>query len=239
MRLRTNPVDGAEMVFIPAGEFLMGDDDMTDNPRRTVELSGYWIYRNLVTVTQFETFCRAAGSQMPEPPTFNPGWKQADHPMVNITWDAADAYARWAGAGLPSEAQWEKAARGADGRRYPWGDEFDADRLWCSKAELGDARGTHRVGELGVSPYGCTDMAGNAWQWCRDWYAPDFWKSSAADGPDPENRTYGEKRGHVPRGGSWGGYYPDYFRTAYRGLPPTCRVNVVGFRCVIRADLDE
>jgi formylglycine-generating enzyme required for sulfatase activity len=79
---------------------------------------------------------------------FNPGWSKEDHPIVCVTWEDAMAYARWAEADLPTEAQWEKAARGADGRKYPWGDEFDRARLWCSRSTVCDAGGTHRVGDL-------------------------------------------------------------------------------------------
>ena len=129
---RINPKDGAVMVYVPAGEFVMGDDQMPrSSPRRTVTLDAFWIYKNDVTVAQYRKFCQATGRQMPQTPTW--GWKD-DHPVVNVTWDDAKAYCDWAGAALPTEAQWEKAARGTDGRMYPWGNEWDAGKLWCSRS---------------------------------------------------------------------------------------------------------
>ncbi|MDE2207259.1 MAG: SUMF1/EgtB/PvdO family nonheme iron enzyme, partial [Armatimonadetes bacterium] len=167
---RTNPKDGAEMVWIPPGPFQMGDSDQSDNPPRRVTLSGFWMYKNDVTVTEYRRFCDATGWRMPPAPSFDPTWSQSDHPIVWVTWDDAAAYAKWAGCELPTEAQWEKAARGTDGRKYPWGSDWDISKLWCSNSQYGDAGGTTAVGHYGMSPYGCSDMAGNVWDWCRDWY---------------------------------------------------------------------
>lgn len=237
---RTNPIDKAQLVYIPAGEFPMGDNDMDGikpgNPAHIVKLSAYWMYKDLVTVGQYQTFCRRTGRKMPQAPKFNPSWRAKDQPIANVTWADAIAYARWAHADLPTEAQWEKAARGTQGRRYPWGDTYDISMLWGSWRHYGDAQGTHKVGELGISPYGCTDMAGNVWQWCKDWYAADFWTGGRAAPLDPVNLGGGEKRFRVLRGGSWGTYTPDIFRTAYRGGDdPAGRYDSTGFRCVVRA----
>lgn len=209
VKTKINPKDGAVMVFIPAGEFLMGDDDQADNPRHSATLSGYWIYKDLVTVGMYKKFCEANGKQMPDAPNFNRNWSKEDHPMVNVTWDDAVAYCRWAGVALPTEAQWEKAARGVDGRKYAWGNTFDSSKLWSQGG------GTHRVGELGISPYGCTDMAGNAWQWCADLY--------------DANKTT-----RNVRGGSWSGGEEVIFRASYRssGHPGEADVDT-GFRCVL------
>src|ERR1017187_10304857 len=251
--VRKNPVDGAKMVYIPAGEFNMGDDDNDEikkwgNPRHTVKLSGYWMYKNLVTVGQYKAFCKATNRQMPpELPTgsanvrgtayayvnFNPNWSKEDHPILMVNWNDAMAYAHWAKADLPTEAEWEKAARGADGRKYPWGDTFDARKLWCSKAALFDAGGTHSVGQLGVSPYGCSDMAGNVKQWCKDWYDDDY--CQADHGMDPQGPDLGEKR--VVRGSAWlcNISNPTLFRTAYRDCFAPSGGLYFGFRCVARA----
>jgi formylglycine-generating enzyme required for sulfatase activity len=235
-RTRINPKDGAEMVSIPAGEFLMGSNDGSDDekPPHKVHLDGYWIYRNLVTVAQYRKFCQATGRQMPNPPSW--GWKE-DHPVVNVSWDDAMAYCRWAGGSLPTEAQWEKAARGTDGRKYPWGNEWDAGRLWCSKSQLGDAGMTAPVGSFpsGASPYGVLDMAGNVWQWCYDWYDEKFYSSRLAEQANPVNEGVGEKKGRVLRGGSWGDTIPNHFRAAARlsGAPPYAPYISFGFRCVV------
>ena len=116
------------MVLTPAGEFLMGEPKTNGqgwvrNPLHKVYLSSYYIYRNLVTVGQYEKFCRAVKRSMPPAPAFNQNWEKKDHPIVNVSWDDAMAYCAWAGVQLPTEAQWEKAARGVDGRPYPWGFE--------------------------------------------------------------------------------------------------------------------
>ena len=111
----------------------MGDDDIPNNPRRDVPLSGYWMYKNVVTVEQYKTFCTATKVAMPEEPYFNKAWANGDHPVVNVNWNDANAYCKWAGVSLPTEAQWEKAARGTDGRLFPWGNDFEPDRVWSSK----------------------------------------------------------------------------------------------------------
>jgi len=184
-----NPADGATLLRIPAGEFRMGDDDQKDNPRHGVYLDGFWIYKTPVTVAQFMRFCGATGHAAPDPPNW--GWRD-DHPVVNVSWADAVAYAAWAGAALPTEAQWEKAARGADGRFYPWGNGWDAAR--CAHS-VGTARtGTAPVGTFhaGASPYGVLDMSGNVWEWCADWY--DAGTMRAAAGRNPAGPPAGERR---------------------------------------------
>ena len=221
------------MVLIPAGSFSMGDDSISDNRRHTVTLSGYYMYRNLVTVAMYRKFCTATGRAMPAPPSW--GWKE-EHPIVNVTWDDAKAYCDWAGVSLPTEAQWEKAARGTDGRAYPWGNDFDRSRLWCSTKRLGDAGSTHAVGGFvsGASPYGVLDMVGNVWQWCADSYGKDYWSNGRAPVSDPVNDVANTYR--VVRGGSWLTLGADYFRTSYRGrYAPSDSLDGDGFRCVAPA----
>jgi len=222
-KLTTNPKDGAELIYIPAGKFLMGDDDKKNNPIQTVELTDYYIYKNAVTVEQYAAYCMAVGKEMPPPPDFNPEWSKRDHPIVKVTWAESRAYAQWAEGDLPSEAQWERAARGTDGRKYPWGGEFDGSKCWCSKETWGDAGGTTAVGKYGVSPDGCTDMAGNVYQWCLDRYN----SSPAALLVNP-----------VLRGGSWVDIIPGIFRCAnqYIIVKPTGRNLYSGFRCVFRVN---
>ena len=162
---------------------------------------------------------------------FNPNWSKEDHPIVNVSWediageDGKGGFCAWASEvsgimlTLPSEAQWEKAARGVDGREFPWGVAFDTSKLWCSKVKYGDAGGTSRVGRFpsGASPYCCLDMAGNVWEWCLDWYADDFYGSRLAEGDDPVNVGYGKRKFRVLRGGSAFGDDVRDFRCAHRG----------------------
>jgi formylglycine-generating enzyme required for sulfatase activity len=240
----TNPRDGAAMVWVPAGEFLMGtvesevdarlranpdlkQDDFADEmPQRRVHLSGFWIYETEVTVAQFRFFCQKTNRDMPEPPSW--GWKDR-HPVVNVSWEDANAYADWAGVSLPTEAQWEKAARGTDGRAYPWGRAFDASRAVCLVRPR--FRGsTAPVGSIpaGASAYGCLDMAGNAGEWCADWYDSGYY--TVAPNRDPTGPTSGSHR--CLRGGSWFDDSSDGFRGAHRYLNyPGHRRDNDGFRC--------
>lgn len=241
VKTKVNPKDGAVMIFIPAGDFLMGDDDdvikdvstgARNNSRHKVTLSGYWIYKNVVTVGMYKKFCQAAGKQMPDAPHFNLNWSKEDHPIVNVSWDDAMAYCRWAGVHLPTEAQWEKAARGTEGLKYSFGNTFDLSKLWCSKSHMGDSGGTHRVGELGISPYGCSDMAGNVCQWCADWYDASFWSSRQAEGIDPVNQSVGEKKSRILRGGAWIFHGVLNFRASYRDWGDLDDWYIyAGFRC--------
>ena len=173
---RVRDLDGAEMVFIPAGEFLMGstdsdrEADQGEKPQHTVYLDGYWIDRTEVTNAQYLK-CVAAGACRPanfaDDPLFN-GPKQ---PVDGVTLDDAIAYSKWVGGRLPTEAEWEKAARGPDGRIFPWGNEFDE-----AKARTFETKPlkTVDVGSYpaGASPYGLLDVAGNIWEWVADRYGP-------------------------------------------------------------------
>lgn len=220
------------MIYIPAGAFPMGDDNQRWNPRHTVTLTGFWIYKDFVTVGMYRKYCQENGKQMPPEPSFDPDWSKVDHPIVNVSWNDAAAYCTWAQAALPTEAQWEKAASGTGGLEYPWGNTFNSSKVVASKAAIGDAGGTNRVGEFGVSPYGCTDMAGNVDQWCADWYFSSFWYGVQAGTVDPVNQRIGDKTARVTRGGSWRLFYTDLFLASYRyGYNPGFVYPYVGFRC--------
>jgi sulfatase modifying factor 1 len=187
---------GHPLCHVPAGDFRMGNGTGRSNerPRHRVMLSEYWIDRHPVTNRQFAAFARETGFGGTE-------WRQAffpgkeDHPVVLISWDDACAYATWCGKRLPTEAEWEKAARGTDGRRYPWENRWDGTR--CNVT----GRGTTPVGAYpeGVSPYGCQDMVGNVWEWVADWYDATYYARSP--GSDPTGPETGVSR--VVRGGSW------------------------------------
>jgi sulfatase modifying factor 1 len=232
VQTKINEKDGAEMVWVPAGEFVMGSDDSNWNderPRRTVYLDGYWIYKYPVTWEQYGAYCRESGLSLPPKPDW--GWRH-DHPVVNVSWNDANSYAAWAGVLLPTEAQWEKAARGTDGREYPWEGPWDASK--CANLVGPRRNSTAPVTEHpgGVSPFGAMDMAGNAWEWCEDWYAEDYYK--AAPSRNPTGPADGTDR--VLRGGGWSSNDEVSFRCAYRGrYVPDIVIDICGFRCASRA----
>ena len=176
-----SPVDGAEMVLVPEGEFIMGisqeevDQIMmldqrenpmyaTETPARAIHLRGYYIDRYPVTNYQYRKFIESTGHRQPML-IDHPDWGHPLQPVVFVGWDDADAYASWAGKKLPTEMQWEKAGRGTDGRWWAWGNEFKPDR--CNSKESG-LQCTSQIGifDEGISPYGCYDMCGNVWEMC-------------------------------------------------------------------------
>ncbi len=242
---QVNPKDGAAMVWVPAGEFLMGSTDADkyagsdEKPQRRVYLDGYWMYKYEVTVAQYRAFCAATGRALPRFPSGRSwagkgGWTDPalqNHPIVNVTWRDATAYAAWAGVQLPTEAQWEKAARGTDGRIYPWGNAWDQAK--CANYYNSSSKGisTWPVGSFpaGVSWCGAHDMAGNVWEWCADWYQSEYYKTAPARNPTgPATGTF-----RVLRGGSWYIYIESGCRGAGRFLNYTDYYwNYNGFRCV-------
>jgi formylglycine-generating enzyme required for sulfatase activity len=225
--LWTNPLDGAIYVRVPAGEFLMGSRDAdteagsNEKPQHTVYLDGYWIMQTEVTKDQYQK-CVAAG-QCAEPGCRGTG--QGNHPVVCVSWQDAVNYCAWAGCRLPTEAEWEKAARGTDGRKYPWGDDAPD----CDKAQYGACAGTTvAVGSkpAGVSPYGALDMAGNVQEWVADWYDGGYYARSP--GQNPPGPDSGSSR--VVRGGRWN-FAARLVRAASRyGYSPDLRDYRIDFR---------
>jgi len=217
--------DDVEMVEIPAGPFVMGSAEAgaDEQPVARLFVDTFWIDKVEVTNRRYLR-CIEAG-RCTAPAGGDPAERaRAEHPVTILSWRQADAYCRWAGKRLPTEAEWEKAARGPDGRRYPWGETFALER-----ANAGHTLGLGPVGQhpAGASPYGVLDMAGSAWEWTSSLYQP--YPYDARDGrEDPEARG-----ARVNRGGSW--YYgPWYVRTTYRATADHGyrRVRDLGARCV-------
>jgi formylglycine-generating enzyme required for sulfatase activity len=283
---RIRSTDGMEMVYVPAGDFEMGnmgiqwiwggslrDDDLDlqvftdEGPRHTVNLDAFWIDRTEVTVAMFRTFVEATGYETTaeregwgSPWTEGPveeewprvagtDWQHPrgpkssavdDHPVVQVSWEDAAAYCEWAGGQLPTEAQWEKAARGTDGRMWPWGNAYEGTRGNFCEQRCPIERWRHKgyddgyafnapVGVFpgGASPYGALDMAGNVWEWVADWYDDVYYGESPAENPlGPES---GNER--AMRGGAWIDN-ESWVRTTVRYQnPPWSRCDDVGFRC--------
>lgn len=257
--------DGLEMILVPAGDFHMGTDqgDRQEGPMHVITLDAYWIDRYETTNRAFQRFVQDTGLETlaereGRSVIYRDGgyltvegaswWRPSgpgsdlfgrlDHPVVQIAWDEADAYCRWAGKRLPTEAEWERAARGTDRRTYPWGAagphtpvaRANAGTQNCCHESAHDGYlNTAPVGSfpLGASPVGALDMAGNVWEWTGDHFDPSFYADS------PRENPIGAASGHerVLRGGSWISY-PFMLRTAYRGHhTPDTRHNYSGFRC--------
>ncbi|MHB9023415.1 MAG: SUMF1/EgtB/PvdO family nonheme iron enzyme [Armatimonadota bacterium] len=264
-----NPKDGAEMVWIPSGDFLMGtcEKDITDYinkvhpglqakdfademPQRRIYLDGYWIYRYEVTVDQYRAFCVSTAKKVSDNLQKTPG----KEPM-GLSWDEAVAYAKWAGACLPTEAEWEKASRGIDGRVFPWGNSWPPPKGSGNFADLARSTaypyfnslinigGQYNDGFSDVSPvglftsniYGLYDVAGNVWEWCADWYDKDYYK--IAPFRNPVGPFKGER--HVYRGGSFFDGNIFNIRCSNRSLyvPLDYVGNLVGARCVIHPQI--
>ncbi|MBI4871530.1 MAG: SUMF1/EgtB/PvdO family nonheme iron enzyme [Candidatus Riflebacteria bacterium] len=196
----THPKDGSALVHIRGGTFEMGaeDGDPDEKPVHRVTLGPYSIGRTEVTWGQYRKFCRETGHSLPPAPAYS---HDDSHPVVNVTWADAHGYCEWAGLRLPTEAEWEFAARGSDGRKYPWGNQAPSPGLASYKLHGITSGAPHPAGSLtaGASPFGCFDLAGNAWEWCNDRTESSYY--GRAPERDPQGLTGGGYR--VLRGGSW------------------------------------
>jgi formylglycine-generating enzyme required for sulfatase activity len=229
---QTRQKDGMAMVCVPAGEFQMGSTDADsdagndEKPAHTVYLDAFWIDRTEVTNAQYRA-CLQAGACSDPGCLDESGLNAPDQPVVCVKFAEAEAYCRWAEGRLPTEAEWEKAARGTDGRRYPWGNE-DLD---CARANWLNCVGTTSpVGSYpsGASPYGVLDMAGNAWEPVSDWYDLGYYGRSEARNPQgPASGWYKVLRG----GGSGSGWGLLRAAGRYGHGVPDVRTFDRGIRC--------
>ncbi|OHB99286.1 MAG: hypothetical protein A3G70_01475 [Planctomycetes bacterium RIFCSPLOWO2_12_FULL_39_13] len=228
-----------DMVLVPAGEFTIGDNtrynwtfmlayNIFDGPEHNVYLDAFYIDKYEVTNEQYKKFVDKTGCQIPR--CWNDArFNRPNQPVVGVTWEDAVAYAKWAGKRLPTEAEWEKAARGTDRRLWPWGNKFDKTKCTVWESQDAGLRETTPVGKYdnGKSPYGCYDMAGNVWEWCADYYDQNYYYMSPAKNPTgPES---GQQR--VIRGGGFL-YFGHYARCAARyRVPWYTQSPQIGFRC--------
>ena len=238
--------DGVPMALIPAGAFTMGSNEGLPNerPEHSVTLDAYYLDRYEVTMVLYDKFLREAKHDAPPTWDDEAATTVGDRPAVGIGWGDAAAYCKWAGKRLPTEAEWEKAARGVDGRRFPWGhmqpfvDIANYNRgVWVSEAitlvpVTGGVEGMsvrHGLKEGGRSPYGIHHMAGNAAEWVADWYDREYYQAS----PDknPTGPAKGERK--VIRGGSWADL-PTALRVSARfSADPEFQDRTIGFRCAM------
>jgi formylglycine-generating enzyme required for sulfatase activity len=234
--------DGAEMVFVPAGKFYRGSPERLgeadENPGGLIGMSAFWIDRTEVTVGQYTKCMEAHACMKPgTSPLCNYGKpKRERHPINCVNWYGAERYCQWAGATLPTEAQWEKAARGPGGRLFPWlGLLPSCNKLVWFDAKFGKACGQHgtwAVGSkaAGTSVYGAVDMGGNVWEWVLDPYDAEFYASEEKQ--DPVNAETGSLG--VLRGGSWGDDEYNSWLTSNRHQFLRYRRNEqTGFRCAM------
>ncbi|MFN2165282.1 MAG: formylglycine-generating enzyme family protein [Anaerolineae bacterium] len=260
--------DGMTMVYVPAGQFEMGCSTIERaRPVHTVAVDAFWIDQTEVTNAMFAAFLSEQGNQVEEDgvPWLEPGAGHRgivyghieendglflpepgyeNYPVVEVSWYGAAAYCAWAGGRLPTEAEWEYAARGPQASVYPWGDTFDGGRAnFCdvnctykwrdTSSDDGFAEWTS-VGSYpdGASWCGALDMAGNVWEWVQDWWSEDTYARSPGDNPQgPEAGTL-----HVARGGSWFDEGRQMTLASRTGLTPSSyRMHWVGFRCVMPA----
>ena len=249
-----SPVDGMAVVYIPSGEFSMGmtsgqletlfdlcsdcvkDDFFPSTPAHQVHVDSYWIYQTEVTNSMYLGCVNAGVCRTPEKSSgqtrssYFGDANYGDYPVVYVNWFDAERYCNWAGGRLSTEAEWEKAARGIDGRLFPWGNQAPNTSLTNIYPFIGD---TVAVGSYptGASPYGVLDMVGNVYEWIADWYSPNYYESS--DFINPPGPQSGEMGRRSVRGGSWGWGIP-FASTLFRDWwEPEKTGSGVGFRCVL------
>ena len=225
---RVNSKEGLKYVWIPPGTFMMGcssgdnECNSDEKPAHQVTITkGFWMGQTEVTVGAYKRFVAATGQQMPFAPSFNSGWTKENMPIVDVTWNDAQAYCGWAGGRLPTEAEWEYAARaGGTEARYGPLDEV----AWYDQ-DSGNQ--SHDVSQKRANGFGLHDMLGNVWEWINDWYDEHYYQGSPAQ--DPQGPASGTLR--VLRGGSWSASSRVVRVSIRLRFVPTIRLNYYGFRC--------
>jgi eukaryotic-like serine/threonine-protein kinase len=242
--------DGMMYLYVPAGNFIMGSnkDFPDEKPEHTVYLDSYWVDQTEVTNAMYKLCVDAAACKLPSRTDYySRDASSPDYPVVFVSWNDAKAYCEWKGARLPTEAEWEKVARGENGLIYPWGNRFE-----CPLGNFDDETGEDEgvviggpycdgyqyiapVGSFprGKSVYGALDMAGNLWEWVSDWYGNSYYyKYVKAPVRNPVGPELGDRR--VVKGGAWLNDKDVYFRGSNRySYPPELTDDNVGFRCVM------
>ncbi|MCI0553422.1 MAG: formylglycine-generating enzyme family protein [Anaerolineae bacterium] len=228
---RTSETDGMVQVFVPDGYFIIGsamDDphaDEDEKPSHKVFLDSFWIDRTEVTNTMYLHCMSTKACTPPARSIYYTKPEYANHPAIGISWVQAQEYCKWAERRLPTEAEWEKAARGTDSRIYPWGNTIPETELSNFGHQINETVPVGMYPE-GASPYGALDMAGNAWEWVADGYQPDFYSRSPQENPlsdSPVNRR-------VLRGGNWDSN-AEGIRVTNRFWAFPGRNDTDGFRC--------
>ncbi|HTN49933.1 MAG TPA: SUMF1/EgtB/PvdO family nonheme iron enzyme [Burkholderiaceae bacterium] len=248
---KTHPLDGLEYVWIPPGDFMMGrvpgdnvaaERYQVEKPRHPVQLTrGFWISRGPVSVRAYKHFRLKRALPMPRPTQNNPNWTNDDHPIVNVTWTQARDYCAWVGGRLPTEAQWEYAARGGqDGTIYPWGNDPRPDMANYRDNPQWGNRGTSPIGSFPENGFGLVDVVGNVWEWVSDWFDPEAYplRQTNQAAADPEVFVNKMDR-KVVRGGAWGSI-PEEIRISVRGFQvPGADIIDFGLRCLVDEMPDE
>lgn len=238
--------DDKEMILIPGGEFTLGRDDGQENeaPRHSFYLEPFYIDRYPVTQSEYHSFVQATGHPIPyyelewletdeynwDPDSHTPPSDKLDHPVVMVSWKDAQAYSTWAQKRLPTEAEWERTARGHDGRRWPWGNEFKREYSNTQGLGIGRTTAVYRFSPCGNSPEGVSDLIGNVWEWTSSLYMP--YPYDDQDGRE----DLAAKAWRVLRGGSWRNDLTRANSTARLDGDFLFYTNV-GFRCAVSARL--